>query len=51
MQFLQVLMAAVNLGSMNAVLNANGVLNSFIGSKPNDAPGARGVFCSPFRLY
>ncbi len=29
---LQVLMSAVNLGSMNAVLNANGVLNSFIGS-------------------
>jgi hypothetical protein len=29
---LQVLMSAVNLGSMNAVLNANGVLNSFVGS-------------------
>jgi hypothetical protein len=29
---LQVLMSAVNLQSMNAVLNANGVLNSFVGS-------------------
>jgi hypothetical protein len=29
---LQVLMSAVNLGSMNAVLNANGVLNGFVGS-------------------
>ncbi|MCU1295888.1 MAG: hypothetical protein JWO91_166 [Acidobacteriaceae bacterium] len=29
---LQVLMSAVNLSSMNAVLNANGVLNSFVGS-------------------
>jgi len=29
---LQVLMAAVNLSSINAVLNANGVLNSFVGS-------------------
>jgi hypothetical protein len=29
---LQVLMSAVNLSSMNAVLSANGVLNSFIGS-------------------
>src|SRR5882724_874311 len=29
---LQVLMSAVNLSSINAVLNANGVLNSFVGS-------------------
>jgi hypothetical protein len=29
---IQVLMSAVNLSSMNAVLNANGVLNSFVGS-------------------
>ncbi len=29
---LQVLMTAVNLGSINAVLNANGVLQSFVGS-------------------
>jgi hypothetical protein len=29
---LQVLMSAVNLSSMNAVLSANGVLNSFVGS-------------------
>jgi hypothetical protein len=29
---LQVLMSAVNLSSVNAVLNANGVLNSFVGS-------------------
>jgi hypothetical protein len=29
---LQVLMSAVNLASINAVLNANGVLNSFVGS-------------------
>jgi hypothetical protein len=29
---IQVLMSAVNLGSINAVLSANGVLNSFIGS-------------------
>src|SRR6266480_4119761 len=29
---LQVLMTAVNLSSINAVLNANGVLNSFVGS-------------------
>jgi hypothetical protein len=29
---LQVLMSAVNLSSLNAVLNANGVLNSFVGS-------------------
>jgi hypothetical protein len=29
---IQVLMSAVNLGSINAVLNANGVLNSFVGS-------------------
>ena len=28
----QVLMSAVNLSSINAVLNANGVLNSFVGS-------------------
>jgi hypothetical protein len=28
----QVLMSAVNLSSLNAVLNANGVLNSFVGS-------------------
>ena len=29
---IQVLMSAVNLGSINAVLSANGVLNSFVGS-------------------
>jgi hypothetical protein len=29
---IQVLMSAVNLSSINAVLNANGVLNSFVGS-------------------
>src|SRR5260370_19368865 len=29
---LQVLMSAVNLSSINAVLGANGVLNSFVGS-------------------
>jgi hypothetical protein len=29
---LQVLMSAVNLSSINAILNANGVLNSFVGS-------------------
>ncbi len=29
---IQVLMSAVNLGSISAVLNANGVLNSFVGS-------------------
>jgi hypothetical protein len=29
---LQILMSAVNLSSINAVLNANGVLNSFVGS-------------------
>jgi hypothetical protein len=29
---LQVLMSAVNLSSINSVLNANGVLNSFVGS-------------------
>jgi hypothetical protein len=29
---LQVLMTAVNLGSINAVLNANGILQSFVGS-------------------
>lgn len=29
---IQVLLSAVNLSSMNAVLNANGVLNSFVGS-------------------
>jgi hypothetical protein len=29
---LQVLMSAVNLSTINAVLNANGVLNSFVGS-------------------
>jgi len=29
---LQALMTAVNMGSMNAVLNANGIMNSFFGS-------------------
>jgi hypothetical protein len=29
---LQALMSAVNMGSMNAVLNANGIMNSFFGS-------------------
>ena len=29
---IQALMTAVNMGSMNAVLNANGILNSFFGS-------------------
>jgi hypothetical protein len=29
---LQVLMSAVNLGSMDAVLNSNGILNGFVGS-------------------
>jgi hypothetical protein len=29
---IQALMTAVNMGSLNAVLNANGILNSFLGS-------------------
>ena len=29
---IQALMSAVNMGSLNAVLNANGILNSFLGS-------------------
>jgi hypothetical protein len=29
---IQALMTAVNMGSINAVLNANGILNSFLGS-------------------
>ena len=57
---LQALMTAVNMGSLNAVLNANGILNSFFGLGPSDSPGSgehrvfdchslHSVYCQPNR--